>query len=173
MNVPKIIFIIGASGSGKTTVLKNLEKQLPEQYLLLHFDSIGVPSVDAMIAQFGSVEEWQRIKTIEWVSKICKDYSENLRVILDAQTRPSFIKEACELCDVSYEVILLDCNDIERKKRLVARGHAELANENMMNWAAFLRRECQLHNYIIIDTTTHTIDEVELILKDCLTKCLG
>lgn len=38
----------------------------------------------------------------------------------------------------------------ERKRRLVARGQANLADENMMNWAGYLRKECQDRGYIII-----------------------
>ena len=54
----KIYFIIGASGSGKTTALKNFEKNMPKSCTLLHFDSIGVPSFEEMEKEYGTIEEW-------------------------------------------------------------------------------------------------------------------
>ncbi len=52
-----------------------------------------------------------------------------------------------------YDVILLDCSDEERRRRLFDRGQKELADENMMNWAKYLRRESELRGYHIIDIT--------------------
>src|SRR3990167_1982709 len=93
----KIYFIIGASGSGKTTTLKQFEKVLPKHCILIHFDSIGVPPFEEMEKEYGSIEEWQRIKTIDWVKKISEENLSSSNVIFDAQIRPSFIKEACDL----------------------------------------------------------------------------
>lgn len=149
----KIYFIIGASGSGKTTTLKRFEKKLPDHCLLLHFDSIGVPYFKEMEKEYGSIEEWQRIQTIAWVKKLSENNLTFSNVIFDAQIRPSFIQEACALYEVKYKVILFDCADATRKQRLISRGHPELADENMMNWAAFLRKECQKHHHHILDNT--------------------
>ena len=155
----KIYFIIGASGSGKTTTLKRFEMVMPEGCILLHFDSIGVPPFEEMVKEYGSIEEWQRIKTVDWVKKIAEEQLFSSNIIFDAQIRPSFIKEACDLYGVDYDVILFDCSDLERKKRLISRGHSELADENMMNWSAFLRKECEIHRHKIIDNSHLTIDQ--------------
>lgn len=164
----KIYFVIGASGSGKTTVLKSVEKNIPECCTLIHFDSIVVPSFEEMKKEYGSIEEWQRIKTIDWVKKIAQEQLSISNVIFDAQIRPSFIKEACHLCDVDYEVILFDCDDTERVKRLMNRGQPELADENMMNWAAFLRKECQKYHNKIIDNSHITIDQTYQLFNEWL-----
>ncbi len=58
-----------------------------------------------------------------------------------------------------YEVVLFDCSDTERKKRLISRGHPELADENMMSWSAFLRRECQKHHHKIINNSHITLEQ--------------
>jgi aminoglycoside phosphotransferase (APT) family kinase protein/GrpB-like predicted nucleotidyltransferase (UPF0157 family)/dephospho-CoA kinase len=155
----KIYFVIGASGSGKTTTLKLFEKSIPENCTLLHFDSIGVPPFEEMEKEYGSIEEWQRIKTADWVKKIAEEQLSSSNIIFDAQIRPSFIKEACDLYGVGYDIILFDCSDTERKKRLIARGDAELADENMMNWSAFLRKECQKHHHKIISNSHITIEQ--------------
>ncbi len=81
-------------------------------------------------------------------------------MILDGQTRPIFIEEACiENEIIAYEAILFDCSDEERTKRLVARGHSELANAQMMHWARYLRQQSQKRSYQIIDSTELTCEE--------------
>ncbi len=132
---------------------------MPNQCSLIHFDDIGVPSFQEMKREYGSIEEWQRIKTLEWVERLAKENLLKAHIIFDAQVRPSFISEACDFHGVDYEVVLLDCSDEQRAKRLALRGHRELADENMMNWAAFLRNECQKHNHKIINNTHITIDQ--------------
>ena len=164
----KIYFIIGASGSGKTTTLKQFEKVLPKHCILIHFDSIGVPPFEEMEKEYGSIEEWQRIKTIDWVKKISEENLSSSNVIFDAQIRPSFIKEACDLYGVSYEILLFDCSDTERKKRLISRSHPELADENMMNWAAFLRKECQKHCHKIINNSHINTDQTLQLFSEWL-----
>lgn len=164
----KIYFIIGASGSGKTTTLKQFEKVIPQYCTLIHFDSIGIPSFEEMKKEYGSMEEWQRVKTGDWVKKIAEEKLPFSNVIFDAQIRPSFIREACNLHKVDYKIILFDCIDRERKKRLVSRGHPELADENMMNWAAFLRRECQKYQYKIIDNSHITLDQTLQLFNEWL-----
>lgn len=164
----KIYFVIGASGSGKTTALKRFERTIPESCTLLHFDSIGVPPFEEMEKEYGSIEEWQRIKTIDWVKKIAEEQLSSSNIIFDAQIRPSFIKEACDLYSVDYEVILFDCSDTERKKRLISRGHPELADENMMNWSAFLRKECQKHHHKIINNSHITPEQTLQLFNEWL-----
>lgn len=157
----KIFFLIGASGSGKTTATKELERRGLANFKILYFDSIGIPSIEEMEAKHGGPEEWQKIKTIEWVKVIKKDVLPDSHVLFDGQTRPSFIEKACHKSGIKeFEIILFDCSDEERTRRLVARGQANLANENMMNWARYLRKECQDRGYLIIDTTHMKIEEM-------------
>jgi uridine kinase len=67
----KIILITGASGSGKTIILKAIEQQLPENQISVnYFDDIGVPSSKAMIAQYGSCKKWQEAMTHKWIEKL-------------------------------------------------------------------------------------------------------
>jgi dephospho-CoA kinase len=136
-----IYFVIGASGSGKTSAVRELERRPRPGLKIFFFDRIGVPSARDRIEKWGSGEGWQRAMTIEWVKRI-KGELANSDAVLDGQTRPSFIAEACELNDVrSYKVILIDCADELRRARLLRRGQPELADERMMEWARYLLRE--------------------------------
>lgn len=156
----KIFFLIGASGSGKTTATRELERRGLANFKILYFDSIGVPSIEEMEAKYGGPEEWQKVKTIEWVRVIKRDFLPNTHVLFDGQTRPSFIEKACHKNGIKeFEVILFDCSDEERRQRLIARGQANLADENMMNWAKYLRKECQDRGYLIFDNTPMQIEE--------------
>jgi len=155
----KIFFVIGASGAGKTTAVKKLEETNLTDFNFCYFDSIGVPSDEEMIRLYGSGEEWQRVNTNNWTKKI-KDLLDSKPTILDGQTRPSFINEACKENDVTdYEVILFDCSDEVRKKRLINRGHPELASDRMMNWAKYLREESLKLNYQILNNTNLNPEE--------------
>ena len=159
-SLKKIFFLIGASGSGKTTAAKELERRSLANFKILYFDSIGVPSIEEMEAKYGGPEEWQKVKTIEWVRVIKRDFLLDTHVLFDGQTRPSFIENACHKNGIKkFEILLFDCSDEERKRRLVARGQANLADENMMNWARYLRKECQDRGYLIIDNTSMQIEE--------------
>jgi dephospho-CoA kinase len=157
----KLFFVIGASGSGKTTVIKSLESSNFSEYKMLYFDSIGVPSYAEMLATYKSPEEWQRIKTVEWVKSIKEEILGVQHAILDGQTRPQFIEEACVKNGIdNYAIILFDCSDEERTKRLKKRGQPELATQQMMEWANYLREKCQ-NTYII--ENTHLNEEETLL----------
>lgn len=159
-SLKKIFFLIGASGSGKTTATKELEQRGLTNFKILYFDSIGVPSIEEMEAKYGGPEEWQKAKTVEWVRIIKRDFLSDTHILFDGQTRPSFIEKACRENGIKeFEVILFDCSDKERKRRLVARGQANLADENMMNWARYLRKECHDRGYLVSDTTPMEIEE--------------
>ncbi len=153
----QLFFIIGASGSGKTTVVKEIEKMMLTDFKTIYFDSIGVPNMDEMNDKYGGPEQWQRVKTVEWIEIIKQKFLTNVNVIFDGQTRPSFVEEGCTSMELTnYSVILLDCSDDERRKRLFNRGQKELADANMMNWANYLRNECEQRGYLILDNTKFT-----------------
>ncbi len=166
----EILFVTGASGSGKTTIMKRLEEQSSASLTFRYFDSIGVPSPEVMNSDFGSGEEWQRQTTEKWV----KDIKENLLpasdVLLDGQMKLAFIIEACKKNNIDrFRIVLLDCIDEVRKQRLINRGHAELANDDMMNWAQYLRNEAAvIDNAKILDTSNLNIEEAVTQLKSTI-----
>ncbi len=168
----KLFFVAGASGSGKTTTMEALDKIGLLGFKTLYFDTIGVPSLEEMQTKYKGPEEWQRIKTIEWVKKIKEEWIAKTHVILDGQIRPAFIEKACCENEIdAYQVILFDCSDEERTQRLIARGQTELANEQMMNWASYLRQESQKRGYLIMDNTHLTREEtLSQLLKWILKK---
>lgn len=157
----KIYFITGASGAGKTTTVKKLEDSNSIDIAFCYFDkSKGVPSKEEMERDFGSGTNWQKITTISWVKEVKDTILMHKSAVLDRQARLSFIKEACEINSIdNYEIILFDCEDSVREERLIKRGHPELVNPDMRNWAKFLRSEATECGAKILDTTNLSINE--------------
>jgi len=165
----KIYFVIGASGSGKTTVTQALHETGSSNFKTVYFDDIKIPSLEEIYAKYKSPEEWQKAKTIEWVKTIKDTFLPHAHVILDGQTRPAFIEEACIKNEiVNYDTVLFDCSEEQRTQRLIARGQSELANAQMMNWATYLRQESQKRAYHIIDTTDQTIEKTLHVFQNWL-----
>ena len=163
-----LIILTGASGSGKTAIAQAIAKDHAYTLAVHHFDSIGVPSLDAMIRDHGSPEGWQRDKTLEWLARLAPQVRKGRATLLEGQMRPSFIKEAVAAADIDdYRLILIDCDDATRTHRLsVERGQPELADANMMNWAAYLRREAQTNGCEILDTSNLSIGQsADVVLK--------
>jgi hypothetical protein len=123
-----------------------------------------VPSEQERIEKWGTGDGRQRAMTIEWVRRM-KGELTNSKALLDGQTRPSFIAEACEINDVkSYKVILIDCSDVVRTARLL-QSQPELANERMMTWARYLIGETRAIGGEIIQNDDLTIAETAAALE--------
>src|SRR5215470_5932339 len=155
----RLYFLIGASGVGKTSAMKALGKRRPD-IIFRHFDPVGAAPVKAMVNKNVSGEEWQRQMTMAWVKRIKTESLDHAPVILDGQTRQSFIEEACRLQGLSdYKIVLFHCEDTMRDARVIARGHPELANSKMANWAKHLRQWALNRGDAVIDTTALTMEE--------------
>lgn len=167
-----LFFLIGASGAGKTTTVKKLEKNQPENLAICYSDNYNnerVPSFDEMIKEYGSTEEWQKANTIKQVQDIKDNLLRDKSVFFDIQSRPSFIQEACDLAGIEdFKIILFDCNDEIRIKRLNQRKQPELANEQMMNWAKYLREQCTSESCLIIDNSKLSIEQCVELLRNIL-----
>jgi shikimate kinase len=155
------VVLIGASGAGKTTIARGIAQRHVGDVEVFHFDRIGVPSTDKMIAEFGSGEGWQLTKTIEWMAKLAPLARSGCRVLFEGQTRLFFLAEGAEAAGgPAYVPILVDCDVETRSRRLsVERQQPALANENMMNWARYLRSEAIKSGCEILDTSVLSLEQ--------------
>lgn len=156
-----LVVLIGASGSGKTTIAHLIEDGYADGIEVFYFDRIGVPSAEQMITEYGSCEGWQHAKTIEWMAKLAQLSQSRHRVLFEGQTRLAFLAEgAAAAGGLAYLPILVDCDDDTRSRRLsLGREQPELANEIMMNWAHYLRREARESLCEILDTSVLSIEQ--------------
>ena len=164
----ELVVVTGASGAGKTTMVEAVEQSAQCDVDVFYFDSIGVPPVDDMIAEFGSTDEWQRAATRKWVNRILESSNKDVAV-LDGQIRLSYIDEACKDLPCAFRIVLVDCNDDVRTARLGTRGQSELASPDMMNWAAFLRSEAEENDRAtVLDTSEMTVEGATTALLEVL-----
>lgn len=170
MSNPHIIFLTGASGAGKTTLVDALSHQLSDvkDVACLHFDSIGVPSEATMIKEFGSGKNWQKSMTYQWIQRIAQDYRDRSVVIIEGQTEPTFIKDALNLYGVhTFTILLVHASHSVRHERLRLHRHQpELVNPEMDNWSQYLYTQACEMNIEIIDTSMESLHHAtERILK--------
>jgi uridine kinase len=160
--LPHIIFISGASGAGKTSLIKHLAIKYSDfSIAAFHFDSIGVPPVEEMNKQYGSPREWQRAMTNEWVKRLIHESENKELLILEGQTDLTFIESAFKSNYFeNYTIILIHCSHDLRHTRLQNRGQTELINDEMDNWANYLHKQATSKHILILDSGIMTIDEM-------------
>jgi dephospho-CoA kinase len=155
-----LIILTGASGSGKTAIAEAIENNWPGLADIFRFDSIGVPSLEAMTIRHGSPEAWQRAMIRDWLARIAASRSANRPVLFEGQMRLAFVREGLLAAGIAdARIVLVDCDDETRKRRLLTgRRQPELGDAAMMNWAAFLRREAQTHGCEALDTSEISLE---------------
>jgi hypothetical protein len=155
-----IVFVIGASVAGKTAAVTELAARPSSGARCFYFDSIGVPSAEAMVREFGSGEQWQSHATKQWVDHVVADGCNDVAV-LDGQTRPSVVTAATAGAgSVCTSIVILDCSPDGRATRLAVRGQPELASSQVTSWAAYLRGQAEALGLAVVDTSALTIAEV-------------
>lgn len=155
-----IITITGASGVGKTSTLKELSKNLPDNINLkiFHTDEIINPNWD----EIEDTKKWQEETTFELVDMSVKTaIDENIHVLLESSTEIKFYIQGFEKNNyLDYKILLFDCSQETIKNRLIQRGQPELFHSDMINWLNYLRREAIERNIEIIKTDNATFEEI-------------
>ena len=137
-----LLMVTGASGAGKTTIVRALEARRLVGVRCCYFDAVGVPSPEEMVAAYGSGEAWQAAVTKRWIDSLAASTPPGDVSVLEGQMRPSVIRQLlATVPQVSLvEILLVDCSHTVREARLRnERGQPELGSLDMAVWAGYLR----------------------------------
>ena len=162
----KIVFLTGASGVGKTSIVNNM-KFYNGYFTCLHFDSIEIPTIEVMNSNFDGPENWQKMMTEDWVRKLVLDYSG--KILFEGQVNIDFIISGFKKINYKhYKIFLVDCSVATMLERLITkRKQPELANKNMINWLNFLRKQAGDLGIPIIDTDKLSTEQCcEIIVEE-------
>jgi predicted kinase len=148
--------VVGAAGSGKSTVAVRIAERLGAVYL--DKDSLAGPLVDAaMLAQGHSLEEREssrfyreRIMPAEYAALLavaCDNLRLGLSVVIDAPfaaflDQPGYLRRAVRLAnwpDVQVTVVQVFASEAETRRRLEERGLAR-DRAKLSNWDEFWSR---------------------------------
>ena len=167
---PALLFVIGASGAGKTAAVQALDARALPGVQCHHLNSIDVPPTEIMERDFGTGERWQAHATAHWVERLAANRDAANIAVLDGQTRPSFIRAALARTGVRHaRIVLLDCDPRVRAARLAGpRGQPELVTQGMDAWAAYLRGQADALGLPVVDTAHRSIDAVADALQEQL-----
>jgi energy-coupling factor transporter ATP-binding protein EcfA2 len=152
---PAILVLTGASGAGKTALVRALDDlQLPDVGCY-HFDSIGVPSPEEMARMWGGGEQWQAAMSEEWIVRLLRNHDGVRVAVLDGQVRPSVLRAPLERLGARrWRIALADCGHDDRNARLHGpRAQPDLATHQMDCWAAYLRGQADALALPVIDTS--------------------
>lgn len=142
-------FVIGASGSGKTAVLNQLN--LPG-YMLLDFDDIGVPQNADM--------QWRQSATEQWLVKMLKHYDQAKTCLFGQMVLGEILAcPSAQQLDNIY-ICFLDCDDTTRVARLQKRANMPITQDTL-NWASWLRmhhHNPQWEQHVIKDNADALLD---------------
>ena len=152
---PAVLVVTGASGAGKTTLVRGLAARGLSGVRCHEFDAIGIPSDDEMQARFGGGEAFQAWALDEWMRRLARNDDGARVAVLDAQVRPRAALDAFARHGITRgAVVLVDCAMDERNARLRGpRAQPELANARMDGWAAYLRGQADALDVPVLDTT--------------------
>lgn len=158
---PAILVVTGASGAGKTTLVRRLAAMRVPGVGCFELDSMEVPSVEEMTERWGGTMEWQNVATRYWIDRLLQNEEGHEVAVLDGQVRPSEVRAAFGSLGVRVgEIALVDCGHDERNARLTGpRGQPELVSGQMDCWAAYLRGQCDALDLPRIDTSGRAAGE--------------
>lgn len=152
--------ITGASGVGKTTILKEVSKRLSNDpsVKIFHFDDMGMPNWD----EVEDTKKWQEEATIAWIDKLMAiAEKEGAHILFEGSTDMKFFVQGFEKHNfLDYKILLFDCSETTMKNRLKHRGQPELYTKDMIGWLNYLRREAIAKDIEIIKTDERSVTEI-------------
>lgn len=173
---PKIYFISGVCGVGKSAVIPYLKKLLPDdKYNVRDFDERGVPD--------GAGHEWRKLETKKWLEVAADSAKSGVTTIVCGFVKTADFEGLVSGYMPDAEVILLDADAETIRRRLIGRYTTDgTFDENQkvigkpvnefiesnVNYCKVMREECGKEGCKIIETTHLTPEEVSRKIIDII-----
>ncbi|RJQ32312.1 hypothetical protein C4572_01160 [Candidatus Parcubacteria bacterium] len=167
---PKLYFITGSSGIGKSTIIPILKSSLTDNFDIHDFDE----KLTEEVAMNGSLlDAWRKETTTYWIEQAQKNQKNKKSTIVVGLI---YVSEATEInTDISISFCLLDASDKKIRERLMGKRFStseriaglkqatgqtpeDFIEENK-NTMDRLRQEVKKINGFVIDTTNDTPNE--------------
>lgn len=150
-----IIFLTGACGVGKTTLLNNLKTLLPEEgHEFYHSDQSPVPTESEMLKLHDGWEDWQRGHTGKWMGRLLAR-PKHKHIFYDGQFNLDFVIDGmARRKESDYRIVLIHCPVGEMNRRLIEeRNQPDLAHQDQANWNNFLSRQASEKGILVLDSS--------------------
>jgi dephospho-CoA kinase len=148
---PAILVLTGASGAGKTTLIKGLESRRLAGVACFNCDVI-YNSLPDTVREDGTMAQDAILS--HWVTHVLG--KDGIKVaVLDTQIRPHrALALLSRLGVTTCQIVLVECEQEERNERLRGpRAQTELASAQMDSWAAYLRGQADALGLESINTS--------------------
>lgn len=165
---PKVYFVSGVSGVGKSSTMQYLKRLLPQdRFDIRDFDERGVPD--------GGGPEWHKRETLTWLHISAENAKEGKSTIICGFNEPERVRAVHSADHPEAELILLHAESETVKKRLLGRyptkeSEKEIERaagmplvqfaENSSSYAPKLREIFQMENCAIVETDGKTPEAV-------------
>ncbi|MFK8164564.1 MAG: hypothetical protein AB8H12_19115 [Lewinella sp.] len=150
-----IVFLTGACGVGKTTLLNNLKVLLPEDsHEFFHSDQSPVPTESEMLKLYEGWGSWQEGHTEKWMDRLLAR-PQHKHIFYDGQFNLDFVLDGMARRGVSdYRIVLIHCPIEEMNRRLIEeRNQPDLAHQDQANWNNFLHRQAKEKGVLILNSS--------------------
>lgn len=118
---PKIYFITGVCGAGKTTVIPHLKSLLNDKDFDIHdFDERGVPD--------GGGRQWRIKETEHWINYGKQNIKDGISTVICGFSNP---EETVHNDNEDTKFILLDADDKTIKQRISGRYQTEKSRQEL------------------------------------------
>jgi broad-specificity NMP kinase len=173
-----IIFVIGANGVGKTSIIPHLGDVLGEKFAIHDFDERGVPN--------SAGSDWRRTETRHWIEIAKLSQGHGISTVISGYSKPLEIEEAASELGVSVTITLLDADAETLEKRILGRYSLEGSTEELLRttgktpekfvadnvWVSTkFKEEALARGYEIVETSSLSPKQVaEKVVAHILTK---